>query len=268
MRTSRQNYLRNTNGALWEKPANGVESKYLLTGMALCGVCGGGLIAYPRTHGSPGKRKRAHVYACPRAKVDRCSNDLEVLMPTADAAALAMMTDDVLAPEVVESAIAKLLKMVDGAPEETGAKRKRLTTVLSKTETELANLAAAVAAGSAETLVAGIRERERQAKQLRAELAALDAGPELRGRAIEIREAALRLLDDWRGLLGRNVATSRQLLRKLLDRERFVFYPKAGRSERWYDVAVRASLDRFVGAIEPLKKAVASPTGFEPVFQP
>lgn len=54
----------------------------------------------------------------------------------------------------------------------------------------------------------------------------LDAGPTVRAAAPEIRRAALRLLDDWRGLLGKHVATSRQLLRKLLDRERFVFYPK------------------------------------------
>jgi hypothetical protein len=57
-------------------------------------------------------------------------------------------------------------------------------------------------------------------------LKVLDAGPTVRAAAPEIRRAALRLLDDWRGLLGKHVATSRQLLRKLLDRERFVFYPK------------------------------------------
>ena len=57
-------------------------------------------------------------------------------------------------------------------------------------------------------------------------------------------------------------------LRKLLDRERFVFSPKAGTAGRWYEVSARPSLDRFLAAIEPLKKAVASPTGFEPVFQP
>jgi len=33
-------------------------------------------------------------------------------------------------------------------------------------------------------------------------------------------------------------------------------------------VSVTPSVERFLGTIEPLKKAVASPTGFEPVFQP
>lgn len=41
--TSRRSYLLGAEGRLWGKPANGVESKskYLLTGMAVCGMCGG-----------------------------------------------------------------------------------------------------------------------------------------------------------------------------------------------------------------------------------
>src|SRR5207244_12322030 len=42
--TSRQNYLRHTDGRLWGRPANGVESKFLLTGMAICGQCGAGML--------------------------------------------------------------------------------------------------------------------------------------------------------------------------------------------------------------------------------
>jgi len=69
-------------------------------------------------------------------------------------------------------------------------------------------------------------------------------------------------------LLGRNVSTSRQLLRKLLGNERFVFVPKAGRRERWYELTVTATLDRFVAAIEPLKKAGSSPTGLPVKIHP
>jgi hypothetical protein len=84
----------------------------------------------------------------------------------------------------------------------------------------------------------------------------------VRAAAPEIRAEALRLLDDWRGLLGKHVGTSRQLLRKLLDRDtRFVFYPMAEGDERWYELGVVPTLDRFLGAVPSLKKAVASPTG-------
>ena len=263
--SSRLNYLRATDGRLWGKPANGVESKYLLVGMSACGACGGGMQVYSRSHG----RKRAFFYGCPRAHVGRCTNDLDVPMTVADAAALGIVADDVLSPDVIALAIDKLLAMVDAPPKTANARRAQMGAALKKVENELAHLQAAVASGDPpETLLGGIRERERRQKDLRAELAALDAGPAVLAAAPYVRQEARRLLDDWRGLLGRHVATSRQLLRKLLDRERFVFYPQARGAERWYDVGVRPTLDRFFGAVPLLKKAGTSPTGFEPVFRP
>jgi site-specific DNA recombinase len=68
MATSRLNYLRTTNGQLFGKPASGVESKYLLVGMSLCGECGGGLQVYSRAHG----RSRASSTAA-RARGSTCA---------------------------------------------------------------------------------------------------------------------------------------------------------------------------------------------------
>ena len=93
LRTSRLNYLRHQDGKLWGKPANGIESRYLLVGLSACAECGGGLQVYSRSHG----RQRAFFYGCPRSRVDLCTNNLEVPMATADAAALGMMADDTLA---------------------------------------------------------------------------------------------------------------------------------------------------------------------------
>lgn len=268
LRTSRENYLRHTDGRVWGKPANGIESRYLLTGLATCGECGGGMLVYSRK-GDGNKRTRSFFYACPRARVDLCRNDLEVPMATGDAAALAMMSEDVLSADVVELAITKLLAMLDGPADDVAARRARVTAALRKAERELANLSAAVAAGDApETLMTAIRERERQRRDREAELRALEAGPQLRKAEGDVRREAGRLLADWRGLLGKHVATSRQLLRKLLDRQRFVFYPMGRGKARWYDLAVTPTLERFFAAMPMLKKAVASPPGFEPGFQP
>ena len=256
---SRLNYLRATDGKLWGKPANGIESKYLLTGMATCGACGGGMLVYSRK--SP--RQRAFFYGCPRARVDLCRNNLEVPMETADAAALEIIADDVLSPDVIELAIEKLMAMFDAPAENINDRRGRIADGLRKVEKELAHLQVAVAAGEPpETLLTGIRERERRQNDWRAELRSLDAGPTVRAAAGQIRHEALQLLDDWRGLLGKHVATSRQLLRKVLDRERFVFYPQSMGAERWYDLGVMPTLDRFFAAVPLLKKAVASPPGF------
>jgi site-specific DNA recombinase len=43
LQTSRESYIRTNDGKLFGKPGNSVESKYLLTGLATCGVCGGAL---------------------------------------------------------------------------------------------------------------------------------------------------------------------------------------------------------------------------------
>src|SRR5262249_61076935 len=39
---SRASYLRGTRDVRWGRPASGIDSKYLLTGMASCARCGGG----------------------------------------------------------------------------------------------------------------------------------------------------------------------------------------------------------------------------------
>ena len=270
MSTSRLNYLRTTRGELFGKPASGIESKYLLTGMALCGECGGGMLVYSRGHGTGKKRQRAFFYACPRARVGVCGNDLDVPMATADGAALAMVTEDVLSADVIERALTKLVALLDGPVEDVAEKRARLTATAKKAEAESARLTDAIAAGDApEPLLAALRARERERKHAAAELAVLAAGPSVRAASDEIRREALALLDDWRGLLGKHVGTTRQLLRKLLDRDtRFVFYPLADGNERWYELGVTPSLDKFLGAVPSLKKAVASPGGFATRWSP
>lgn len=62
LESMRRFYLRSTNGQLYgrAKGANGHESRYLLPGLAACGVCGGGLIVHSRVWGGG----RQHAYVC------------------------------------------------------------------------------------------------------------------------------------------------------------------------------------------------------------
>src|SRR5262249_57073439 len=57
---SHRAYLRATKGARHGRPANGVESRYLLTGLAACGRCGGSLVVQSRASG----KTRRFVYRC------------------------------------------------------------------------------------------------------------------------------------------------------------------------------------------------------------
>jgi hypothetical protein len=128
-------------------------------------------------------------------------------------------------------------------------------------------LTAAIASGAApESLLTAIREREARRRSATLELAALDAAPAARAAEPAIRAEALRLLDDWKGLLAKHVAVS-QGLRKLLDRERFVFDVRGKGDARYYELAVRPTLERFFAGISGLKKAVASPTPYAPLLR-
>src|SRR5262245_20311414 len=59
-RDSRASYLRATNGQLWGRPANGIEYRLLLAGLAQCVRCGGSLIVHSRASGG----RRTNAYLC------------------------------------------------------------------------------------------------------------------------------------------------------------------------------------------------------------
>src|SRR6266852_3375815 len=85
---SRAAYVRATKGAINGRPPTGTESKYLLTGMACCAPCGGGLYVRSRSHGS----YRVPFYGCGtyhNSGTPFCTNNLEVPMASADGAVLA-----------------------------------------------------------------------------------------------------------------------------------------------------------------------------------
>ena len=89
LENARRLYLRGTDGEPGA-PASGLESQYLLTGLARCGECGGTMTVRSRSHG----RRRAHFYACTsfhhRGKAV-CTNSLEMRLEDADQAILAAL---------------------------------------------------------------------------------------------------------------------------------------------------------------------------------
>jgi hypothetical protein len=78
----------------------------------------------------------------------------------------------------------------------------------------------------------------------------------------DVDREALSQLDEWRGMLGQNTSRTRQLLRKVLD-GRVVFIPRADASDRWYEMAGQATLEKFFSGI-PAIKAMVAVRGFEP----
>ena len=92
---TRQTYLRTQGGRLWGRPPSGLASKYLLTGLARCGICGGGLEVRSRQHG----RRREFFYSCSsfyRRGPQTCPNRYEIPMRTADAVVTEALLEEVV----------------------------------------------------------------------------------------------------------------------------------------------------------------------------
>lgn len=132
---------------------------------------------------------------------------------------LAVVTRDLLRPEVITAAIETARQRLQPAGAVREAEQERLAAELRQVEIELRRLTEAVGAGGhGPTLVQAIQAREVQRTHLQAELQALDQLAQVASidRARIERDLG-SILDEWRGLLQKHVQQARQILRKLLE---------------------------------------------------
>jgi site-specific DNA recombinase len=258
--SARRVYLAGTQGNLWGRPTSGTASKYLLTGIGRCGICGGGLTVRSRIQGG----RRVHRYVCAthhyRGKAI-CANALELRGEVVESATLEAIEADVLRPSVVERAVQLALDALDA--DRPDDRRSALRRELTRTEAELGRLAAAVAeGGSLATLVGAMQAREAQGDRLRNEIRALDV--QLSGRPADRKAIEVRLRDylaDWRGLLHRCVGEARQILEALLA-DRLVFTPTTDAAGApCYRVEGRFALGRILSGVIR-SQGGTSPGGF------
>ncbi len=247
LETARASYLRSQDGTLWGRPANGVASKYLLTGMAVCGVCGGALTIRSRSHGT----RRLLLYAC-LTNIQRgravCANTVQMRMLDADHAVLETIEQRVLRADIVEAAIEAARARLGS--NEIVEQRRTLEAALSRVEKELGHLTAAIAAGrESHTLLAAIRDREGEGRKLRLALDELDAlsqVPRLEDHRL-LADLSARV-QDWQELLRRAPVQARQILRKLLV-GRLLFAPENQEGAMIYRFTGTGRLDPVVAGI-------------------
>lgn len=261
---SRDTYLRTNRGTLWGKPANGVESKYLLTGLAQCGVCGGGVYVATRSHG----RQRAFFYACAtfhRKGHNVCANHLKVIIADADWAVMEAVQDEILDPVVVEAAVRQALATLTQTPDDLETRLQTTRARVATLENEIARLTEAIAAGGAlGALVTALKQREQDRRRLADEAQQLESAIRAGGVDVDTIHGELgRRVRDWRTLAARNVAQGRQILRKLL-RGRVRFTP---RDDGKIELSGQADYGKLFSGI-PLATALASPTRFESLKWP
>lgn len=231
------------------------ESKYLLSGLARCGCCGGSFAATSRNHGTGSNRRRVHFYSCiahHKRGPAICTNGQHLRMDAADAAVLGAIAEDVLRPEVVEAVVSGVFDALR-EPETADTSAGELLTL----DREIARLTEAIAGGGElPSLMAALRTRQQRRDELtRWRTARLPVLADRRAIEGKIRER----LQDWRGLLTQNVADGRALLKQVLDGP-VKFTPEAG-SYRFEGMASFGAL--LNGAGLPTPTRLASPPGIE-----
>src|SRR5437899_2330457 len=138
------------------RPAGALDSKYLLTGMVECGVCGGTIVQTLNAN----KPAYRCWYNHSRGSAV-CTNSLVVEMHLADDTVLQAVTRDVLDPEVVREALDLALRDLEQPATAVAARLDTLKNELGRLEVELNRHAEAVAdAGPLETLLQAVKVRE------------------------------------------------------------------------------------------------------------
>ncbi|CAN5873292.1 hypothetical protein BH24ACI5_BH24ACI5_26480 [soil metagenome] len=128
-----------------------------------------------------------------------------------------------------------------------------------------AQLAEAIGRGGPlDALIERLADRQAHRQRIEGQLTACAARrPQVNVAALE--EQIRAKLDDWRGLLRRNVAEGRAVLRSLLVGP-LRFTPIVEERRRGYAFEGTIALDRLLAGVVDLPTVVASPAGFEPAF--
>jgi site-specific DNA recombinase len=253
---ARSVYAQSGSRAPLERPGE----KYLLSGIAKCGTCGGSLAAFTRASGGERGRYYGCMYHHKRGgKV--CTNGLVIRQDKLDQVlldAIAEALDERLLERAVEMALLKARRARHGTTERPAEAKAQL----AQTERAIRNLQAAIeklGADAPEEFVAGVRTHTARRRELLSELELLAPGKVVAWDERKVRRQLEEQVADVRRLLEGNVAQTRQILRKLLV-GRLECTPFEHGDTRGYRFTGDGSYEALLPTL------VVAPTGFEPVF--
>ena len=184
-----------------------------------------------------------------------CANGLPLPMPEADDAVLVQLREYVLRPDIIEGAIHDAVELLRPQAATIEAQRATLTRQLTVLGEETGRLTAAVASGGElASLLAALKDRERQREAITQQIAGLDGLAQVSSLDVRRIERDLRgRVTEWRAQLRRQAPIARQIVTKLLD-GRLVFTPPEDRS--W---TCLVSHSRTVRACSGPRSAAESP---------
>ncbi|MGE5361492.1 MAG: hypothetical protein ACM3NQ_20940 [Bacteroidales bacterium] len=141
-----------------------------------------------------------------------------------------------------------------------------LRAAILRLDGEIERLTGAIAAGGdVPSLIAGVKDRERQCDDFRRRLTAAQRATDAGETDHDGLSARLRAkLAEWTAILHRQNPQARQVLKKLL-RGSLLFAPKSDGDERYYEISGEGSIQQMLASdTHPIM--VASPAGVEPAF--
>jgi site-specific DNA recombinase len=272
IRAEEQSYLRSTSGNLHGRPARGLASKYLLSGLVRCGCCGSSMVVSSQPFGAGESRRLERVYIC-NYRSHRgstvCENGLRPRMARLDDEVLTAIEQQVLTPQVVRGAVkraiawrrAQIVRRVDRPAE--------LRRAIAEREAERERLVKAIRMGGAlESLVEALSECEHRLKALQQELAQVSI-PLLPDEtsAKRLERVYTERLGRWRDMLAVKPQTAREALRALMPSDQpIVLTPE--REGYLLRGATKLGSLLFGDAVSSGSAKMASPRGFEPRLPP
>jgi site-specific DNA recombinase len=245
---TRQTYV--VGGRLGGRPDAGIESRYLLGGFVLCGVCEGSMHAIKRTS----RRGAPRVYyVCNGWRVNgTCQNAWSLRLPDLDAAVLTALEEDVLTPDLIDDVIARTVELWDEQRAGLGTRQATLERELRQVERALGRYGDAVAAAGEPlpSLRDRLRAGERRRAELLAQLEHLDGlGRAARpGMSAELKGMLRERLTAWGTLLRSNPLEARPILRQLLV-GRLVLTPRELPAGRFYEFTATATYGALVSGV-------------------
>jgi hypothetical protein len=244
---TRQTYV--VGGRLGGRPEAGIESRHLLSGFVLCGVCEGSMHAIKRTS----RRGEPRVYyVCNGWRVNgTCRNSWSLPLPDLDAAVLGALREDVLTAVLVEEVVARAVELYAKRHSTLSGRRRALEADLRRVKAELTRLADNVATGDPlPTLMDAMRAREQRRADLKGQLEHVDGLARAARPAMtaELRHALRRRLKGWSTLLRRNPVEARPILRQLLV-GRLVATPRQLPAGRFYEFTVTATYGKLLAGV-------------------
>ncbi len=260
-------FKRAVSGRLIGRPPGTRESPYLLSGLSVCGVCGGTIFATTRAkranhRGAPG------YYRCflraTRGPVV-CANALWLPLADLDALVLDAVRRTILDADLIHEVCGTAIKRIDAERPAMVRRADTVTRQLRALDREIAALEQQLIAGAPWTVVAEpLLARREQRDVLKAEVghAATIGAVEERLSAPSLRVRVAEELAGWHDLLA-DREQARPVMKALLDGGRFTFTP----DDDGGGCAITGALTYASALARVGGTSVVAPTGFEPVFQ-